>query len=141
MEERLIKRYANRKMYDVKESRYVSLGELAEIVRSGATIRVTNKNEDEDYTAQILRQIILEQSRQADESSIPTLHEWVRMGGNFIDRQWDDIRKGMEGWIKNSTDRLLQGMKREDFAALKRKIELLEKKIEDFENKQVNNKK
>lgn len=135
MEERIIRRYANRKMYDVKKSRYVSLSDLAEIVRSGETIRVTNKNEDVDYTAQILRQIILDQNRQTDESSIPTLHEWVRMGGNFLDRQWEDIRKGMEGWVKNSANRFFQGMNREDFNTLKKKVETLEKKIDRFEKK------
>jgi polyhydroxyalkanoate synthesis repressor PhaR len=87
MEERWIKRYANRKMYDVENSRYVSLGDLAEIIRSGESIRVTDKSGKEDYTAQVLRQVIMEQSKQSDESTVSALHEWIRMGGSFLDQR------------------------------------------------------
>ncbi len=134
MEERWIKRYANRKMYDVENSRYVSLGDLAEIIRSGDSIRVTDKSGKEDYTAQMLRQIIMEQSKQSDASSVSVLHEWVRMGGSFLDQQWDDLRSGMEGWFKDRKARILKGLSREDFEELQKKVEDLEKKVEELES-------
>jgi polyhydroxyalkanoate synthesis repressor PhaR len=134
MEERWIKRYANRKMYDVENSSYVSLGDLAEIIRSGDSIRVTDKSGKEEYTAQVLRQIIMEQSKQSDESSVSVLHEWVRMGGSFLDEQWDELRSGMEGWFKDRKARILKGLSREDFEVLQKKVEELEKKVEELES-------
>ncbi len=135
MEERWIKRYANRKMYDVESSRYVSLGDLAEIIRLGESIKVTDKNGQVDYTAQVLRQIIMEQSKQSDASSVSMLHEWVRVGGAFLDRQWDDFRSGMEDWIRDQKNRLLKGLNREDFETLRMKVEELEKKVEEWEKR------
>ena len=37
---RVIKRYSNRKLYDTHESRYVTLDQLAELIRQGEEIRV-----------------------------------------------------------------------------------------------------
>ncbi len=133
MEERWIKRYANRKMYDVEKSKYVSLGDLAGIIRSGESIKVTDKSGREDYTAQVLRQIIMDQSKQSDSSSVSVLHEWVRLGGSFIDQQWDGLRSGMEEWISDRKARLLKGLSREDFENLKKKVQELEKKVEELD--------
>jgi len=134
MEERWIKRYANRKMYDVENSRYVSLSDLAEIIQSGESIKVTDKSGKEDYTAQVLRQIIMEQSKQSDASSVSALHEWVRMGGSYLDQQWDELRSGMEGWLKDRKARILKGLSREDFEALKKKVDELEKKVNELDS-------
>ena len=125
----MIRRYANRKMYDVENSKYISLSELAVVVRNGESIRVTNKYGDKDYTAQVLRQIILEQGKVSGPNSVSLLHEWVRFGGSFLDNQWNEIRSGMEDWIKNRSTTLLNSMKREDFIELKMKVYDLEKKI------------
>ncbi len=134
MEERWIKRYANRKMYDVENSRYVSLSDLTEIIQSGESIKVTDKSGKEDYTAQVLRQIIMEQSKQSDVSSVSALHEWVRMGGSYLDQQWDELRSGMEGWLKERKARILKGLSREDFEALKKKVGELEKKVDELDS-------
>ncbi len=134
MDERWIKRYANRKMYDVENSRYVSLSDLAGIIQSGESIKVTDKSGNEDYTAQVLRQIIMEQSKQSDVSSVSALHEWVRMGGSYLDHQWDELRSGMEGWLKERKARILKGLSREDFEALKKKVDELEKKVDELDS-------
>lgn len=132
MNERWIKRYSNRKLYDVAESRYVSLHDLAIIIREGDSIRVTDKDGGEDYTAQTLRQIILEQSKQADESSVSTLHHWIRQGGSFLDERIEDMRTGMEDWIKDRKAQIRNVLNRDDFDKLKKKVEELEKKIDDL---------
>ena len=136
MKERWIKRYANRKMYDVEKSTYVSLSDIAELVKSGETVRVTDKNGDKDFTAQILRQIILEQTREDEQSdpAVSALHEWIRAGGEFLDEQWDEWRNNMEEWVKNRAPRMFKGMTREEFDALKKKVDLLESKIRQLDN-------
>ncbi len=57
----LITRYPNRRLYDRSQGRYVTLQEIAEQVRQGATVRVTDSKTGEDLTHTILTQIILEQ--------------------------------------------------------------------------------
>ncbi|MDG5767021.1 polyhydroxyalkanoate synthesis regulator DNA-binding domain-containing protein [Balneolales bacterium ANBcel1] len=132
MSERIIKRYANRKMYDVAESRYVSLSDLAEMIRAGETIRVTNKTGDEDYTSRILQQIILEQTKESDKATVGTLHEWIRVGGSFLDEQLMEFRSGMEDWLKKQSSRLFPGLNRKEFDHLKKKVDELEKKLDQM---------
>lgn len=133
MSERLIRRYANRKMYDVESSHYVSLSDLAEMIRAGESIRVTNKNGDKDYTAKVLQQIILDQTRESEKASVSTLHEWVRIGGSYLDQQLDEFMSGMDGWIRDRTTRLFKGLNRGDFNRLKKKVNELEKKVNELE--------
>lgn len=132
MNERWIKRYANRKLYDVEKSKYVSLHDLAIMIREGDSIRVTDKDGNEDYTAQTLRQIILDQSKQSDESSVSLLHNWIRQGGSFLDERLEDMRTGMEDWIKHRKAKIRNVLNRDDFDKLKKKMEELEKKIEEL---------
>ncbi|MBN1667773.1 MAG: hypothetical protein JW862_11820 [Anaerolineales bacterium] len=60
----LIKRYANRKLYDTQARQYVTLEEIAAHVRAGQEIQVIDNDSNADLTAQILSQIILEQEKQ-----------------------------------------------------------------------------
>ena len=58
---RLIKRYESRKLYDTEESRYVSLDEIAEWIRTGQEVQVVDNGTGADVTAQTLTQIILDE--------------------------------------------------------------------------------
>ena len=55
-----IKKYANRRLYDTEKSAYITLGELAEMVRGGVQIEVRDARNDSDLTRATLVQIILE---------------------------------------------------------------------------------
>ena len=57
---RLIKRYGNRKMYDTKASRYVTLDGVTELVRAGEDLRIIDNDSGEDLTAVTFAQIIYE---------------------------------------------------------------------------------
>jgi polyhydroxyalkanoate synthesis repressor PhaR len=56
----LITRYPNRRLYDRSQGRYVTLPEIAELVRKGRTVMVRDSKSGEDLTRSILTQIILE---------------------------------------------------------------------------------
>lgn len=61
----IIKRYNNRKLYDTHAKRYVTLFDLAEMIRRGDDVTVLDHVSGEDITSQIQAQIIFEQERQA----------------------------------------------------------------------------
>ncbi|RMD84037.1 MAG: hypothetical protein D6815_05090 [Candidatus Dadabacteria bacterium] len=80
-EKRVIKRYSNRKLYDKRESRYVTLEEIAKLVRAGEDIQVIDNETEEDLTAVTFAQIILEEEkRKTHLISTPFLRRLIRSG-------------------------------------------------------------
>jgi polyhydroxyalkanoate synthesis repressor PhaR len=75
---RVIKRYSNRKLYDTQDSRYVTLLQIAEMVRSGEEVQIIDNNSKEDLTEVTLAQIIYEEQK-AHSRSVPlqTLKELI----------------------------------------------------------------
>lgn len=65
-EPRLIKRYANRKLYDTRDSRYVTLQQIAELVRDGEDVKIIDNKSKEDLTNVTLAQIIYEEEKKGD---------------------------------------------------------------------------
>ena len=65
-EPRLIKRYANRKLYDTRDSRYVTLQQIAELVRGGEDVKIIDNKSKEDLTNVTLAQIIYEEEKKGD---------------------------------------------------------------------------
>jgi polyhydroxyalkanoate synthesis repressor PhaR len=59
----VIKKYANRRLYDTSTGRYVNLEDLAELIRKGEEIQVLDAKSGEDLTRVILTQIILEDAK------------------------------------------------------------------------------
>jgi len=66
----LIKRYANRKLYNTEAGAYVSLEQIAEMIRGGAEVRVVDHVTGDDLTVLTLSQIIVEQARNS-RSDLP----------------------------------------------------------------------
>lgn len=61
---RVLRRYANRKIYDPYQSRYVNHADIAELVRSGSQVRVLDSRTERDVTGLALARILsLEESR------------------------------------------------------------------------------
>ena len=63
MEEYIIKKYSNRKLYDTKEKKYVNLAEVSRLIREGEEIKVIDNQTKEDITSLVLAQIIVEQEK------------------------------------------------------------------------------
>lgn len=66
----VIKKYGNRRLYDITHSRYVNLEEVAQMVREGRDVQVFDATTGEDRTRAILTQIVVEQAK-SDESPFP----------------------------------------------------------------------
>lgn len=61
---RIIKRYPNRKLYDTEAKQYITLDEIANLIREGIDIRVIDHATEEDITTLTLTQIIYEQEKK-----------------------------------------------------------------------------
>jgi len=84
---KLIKRYANRKLYDTERSCYVTLDEIADMVRDGDELRIIDNRSGEDLTRVTLAQIVLEDEKR-DKKILPlqTLRMLIEQPGEMIAR-------------------------------------------------------
>lgn len=84
-EAKIIKRYQNRKLYDTHESSYVTLDEIAKMIKNGEDIRVIDNKTKNDITAATLTQLLYESERKAKtQPSVELLKDIIRNGdGSF----------------------------------------------------------
>lgn len=96
----LIKRYANRKLYNTESSRYITLKGISELVREGREIRVIDNESGDDITPIILSQILVDDQKQARDEPISgrVLSELIQRGGDalygLVRRSMGDMQDG-----------------------------------------------
>jgi len=85
----VIKKYANRRLYNTDTSTYVTLDDLAAMVKSGRDFVVFDARTGDDLTHSVLTQIIVEQeSRMGSQTllPIPFLRQLIRFYGDSVER-------------------------------------------------------
>ena len=83
----IIKKYANRRLYNTDTSTYVTLDDLAQMVRAERDFVVFDAKSGDDLTHAVLTQIIVEQeSRGQNLLPIPFLRQLIRFYGNSIEQ-------------------------------------------------------
>ena len=79
----IIKKYANRRLYDTESSSYITLERLAEMVRQKRQFKVVDAKSGEDLTRGVLTQIIMdEESRGATMLPVNFLRQLISMYGD-----------------------------------------------------------
>jgi polyhydroxyalkanoate synthesis repressor PhaR len=96
LERRVIKRYSNRKLYDTKDSRYVTLLQIAEMIRANEDVQIIDNATKEDKTDVTLALIISEELK-ARPRGIPlaTLKALIRQRSEKILTHLNPIRRLM----------------------------------------------
>ncbi len=81
----LIKRYQNRKLYDTRNSTYVTLDDIAKLIRAGEDIQVIDNKNQDDLTGVTLTQIIFEEGKK-NKFTLPlgALRRIIQEGGGTI---------------------------------------------------------
>jgi polyhydroxyalkanoate synthesis repressor PhaR len=81
-----IKKYANRRLYNTASSAYVTLADLAAMVKSGEDFLVFDAKSGEDITRSVLTQIIFEQEGKEGQSLLPAtfLRQLIRFYGDSV---------------------------------------------------------
>lgn len=92
----VVKRYPNRKLYDTERSAYVTLDDLAEMIRKGRELQVIDNDTMEDITSNTLTQIIFEMEKKS-KSLLPisTLQQIIRSGGSMTQFVQKSLRSGV----------------------------------------------
>jgi polyhydroxyalkanoate synthesis repressor PhaR len=130
---RLIKRYDNRKLYDTEASEYVSLGDVAELVRGGETVRIIDNVTGRDLTAQTLTQVILEEGKSGT-NAIPSdiLHQLLRRSEEALDVGFEQLRTTVDDLVQSSfgrLHRLVQGPRADELEELRGQLQALEQQL------------
>jgi polyhydroxyalkanoate synthesis repressor PhaR len=89
----LIKRYANRKLYNTQTSRYITLKGIAELVESGEDVTVIDNETGEDITSVALSQILVDSERSNQPMSRTLLSGLIQRGGDAL---YGALRKGVD---------------------------------------------
>ena len=110
----VVKKYANRRLYNTETSTYVTLDDLATMVRAERDFVVYDAKSNEDLTHSVLTQIILEQESSGGETLLPVnfLRQLIRFYGDSVGRlvpSYLDLSLGMltreqEKFRKQMTD-------------------------------------
>lgn len=81
----IIKKYANRRLYNTESSSYITLDHLAEMTRKGREFKVVDAKTDEDITHNVLTQIIMEEeSRGQTMLPVNFLRQLISMYGDSM---------------------------------------------------------
>ena len=94
----IIKKYANRRLYNTETSSYITLEHLAAMTREGREFKVLDAKTDEDITHNVLTQIIMEEESRG-ESMLPVnfLRQLIAMYG-------DSMQAMVPGYLEASMD-------------------------------------
>lgn len=113
---RVIKRYANRKLYDTQHSCYVTLNQIAQMIREGEDIRIIDNNSKEDLTSVTLTQIIFEEEKKRRllplqglkaiiQTSGESIQDFVKQIGREVDEQVVKVfRRDSDGKVIEEVD-------------------------------------
>ena len=122
-EKHLIKKYANRKLYDTRTSRYVTLDEIADLVRDGHEITVVDRDNGTDLTQVTLSQIVLSEEKRGPSRIVDAggemladrgqaLLEYVRKTLNVPTDLRGEVERRREGLETLADDALERALRR-----------------------------
>jgi len=138
---RMIKRYENRKLYDTEDRRYVSLDDIAALVRRGVDVQIMDNATGDDITTQTLTQVIFEEGKKGrNPLSKDVLHEVIRFGNTIIDGGIQQVRQGLNMLMPNSLNKIFgatNAVEAENLKQLREKVESLEAVIKALVNEKL----
>ena len=102
---RIIKRYANRKLYDTEHSRYVTLDQISEMIRNGDDVKIVDNKTKEDLTTVTLAQIIFEEEKK-QRSFLPlaAMRNIIQSGGAWFAEAQRRVQSILPGKRKDEAE-------------------------------------
>jgi polyhydroxyalkanoate synthesis repressor PhaR len=138
-EPKIIKRYTNRKLYDTVESRYVTLDEIAEMIKQGAEVKIVDNRSKDDLTSITLAQIIFEEEKKQNQMPLSVLREIIRRPGavvtGFIEREVSPRVASIREEAETRIDRLLGREAGSDGTLKDDLLRMSQRTLEDWQRK------
>jgi polyhydroxyalkanoate synthesis repressor PhaR len=103
----IIKKYANRRLYNTQTSSYVTLEHLCDMVKEGVEFEVRDARTGEDITRQVLAQIIFEEENKGGQHLLPIqfLRQLIRFYGDSLQAFVPSyLELSMESFTKNQQE-------------------------------------
>ena len=103
----IIKKYANRRLYNTQTSSYVTLDHLCDMVKQGVEFEVRDARTGEDITRQVLAQIIFEEENKGGQHLLPIqfLRQLIRFYGDSLQAFVPSyLEMSMESFTKNQQE-------------------------------------
>jgi polyhydroxyalkanoate synthesis repressor PhaR len=122
-ERHIIKKYANRKLYDTRTSSYITLEGIAGLVRDGHEIKVVDRETGQDLTQVTLSQIVLSEEKRGPSRMVDggvlqergqALLDYVRKTLNVpsdLVNQMERRRSDLEGMVDEAIERALHRLR------------------------------
>jgi polyhydroxyalkanoate synthesis repressor PhaR len=147
----VIKKYANRKLYDTRTSRYVTLQGISELVRAGHDVQVIERDSGRDLTPLVLSQIVTSEEKRTgtdNGTSTPqergqTLIGYVRrtlsVPAALVSGEVERRRSDLEDLVEVAVARALQRLSipsQRDLDQLRRRLDALERDVRELRGQQ-----
>lgn len=108
---RIIKKYPNRRIYDTKDSKYITLGDVRSMVVDGVDFQVIDTQSKKDITRSILLQIIIEQESDNDPLfSTDNLQNFIRYYGESQRQGFSDFINQSMAFFQQQQDQFQNSM-------------------------------
>ena len=120
----IIKKYANRRLYNTSSSSYITLDDLAVMVRDNVEFQVLDAKTGDDITHSILTQIIMDEESSGGQQMLPVsfLRQLISMYGNSMQNMMPSyLEASMANFRENQTkirEAFEQGMAKNPLAAI-----------------------
>ena len=123
-ERHLIKKYANRKLYDTRTSRYITLEGIAQLVRGGHEIKVVDRDNGRDLTHVTLSQIVVSEEKRGPARLVDAGGEMLHDRGQAL---LDYVKKTLNvpGDLRNQVERRREGIEMMADEAIERALRRL----------------
>ena len=105
-EPKVIKQYTNRKLYDTVESRYVTLDEIADMVKQGVEVQIVDNRTKEDLTSVTLAQIVFEEEKKKNQMPLSVLREIIRRPQDSLNEITATVTQRVATFREEATNRL-----------------------------------
>ena len=142
----LIKKYSNRKLYDTQTRHYITLQDIARLVREGGDVTVVQRDTGEDLTPAILSQIVAREERQggggqADsgdgiqergQALLGYLRRTINMPAEIVTGEVERRVGDMESLVDSALERALKRLNiptRRDILRLNARLDALDNRL------------
>ena len=142
----LIKKYSNRKLYDTHTRRYITLDDIAQLVREGGDVTVVQRDTGEDLTPAILSQIVAREERRGSangreatdgiqergQALLEYLRRTINMPAELVSGQVERRVGDVEAMVDNALEQALKRLNiptRRDIIRLNARLDALDARL------------